>query len=60
MFFIKVIPLLVTSLSLAKSAGAVEYADCISPEGKEPLSWSRKYLGYDTKPFDGGVLVLEV
>ena len=32
-------------------AGAVKYADCISPEGIRPSS--NTYPGYDTKPSDG-------
>ena len=37
--------------TLAHSAGAAEYADCISAKGQFP--------GYDTKQFDGEVPVIQ-
>ena len=42
--------------SIAQSAGAVEYTNCTSAEGKTPLS--NKCSGYDTKQSDGEVPVI--
>ena len=39
-------------------AGTVEYADCISAEGKIPTC--NGYPGYDTNPSDGEALVQEL
>ena len=53
MYFAKLKPL------VAQSAGAVEYTDCTSAEGKTPIL--NECPGYDTKQSDGGVpAVLEL
>ena len=42
-------------ITLAQSAGAVEYTDCISVEGKTPSNRCRRY---DTKRSDSEVPVM--
>ena len=44
-------------LLLAQSSGAVEYTDCISAEGKDPLPPNECPV-YDTKQSDGEVPVM--
>ena len=51
---------MVREISLAQSAGAVEYTDCFSAEG-EDLPPPNECPGYDTKQSDGEVpAVLEL
>ena len=45
-----------SDLSFAQSAGAVEYTDCTSAEGSDPLP--NECPGYDTKQSNGDVLVM--
>ena len=40
----------------AQSAGAIEYTDCFSAEGKDPPP--NKFPGYDTQQSDGKVPVM--
>ena len=47
--------LIIPNFSLAQSAGAVEYTDCISAEGLDP---NQRVSGYDTKKFNGEVPVM--
>ena len=43
-------------MSLAQSAGAVEYTDCFPAEGQDPTNERRRY---DTKQSDGEVPVMQ-
>ena len=47
------------SINTAQSAGAVEYANCISTEGKISIP-PNQCPEYDTKPSDGDASVLEL
>ena len=46
---------LTSILCIAQSAGAVEYTDCTSAEGKDPTN---ECAGYNTKQSDGVVPVI--
>ena len=48
--------IVITKQDTDQSAGAVEYTDCISSEGKTP---PHKCPGYDTKQSDGEVVEMQ-